>query len=96
MIFNTCRLDNTVQEFMVFCWYRGCWPRETLLNSQDKWLYILRDLNDEGITWSDAYKKDEDGKLTEDKWSRLAQGTGKAMAEMFKDITEFEPIPQDQ
>ena len=57
MIFNTCRLDNTVQEFMVFCWYRGCWPKEIVLNSKDKWLYILRDLNDEGISWSDAYPR---------------------------------------
>ena len=94
MIFNTCALDRTGQEFMEFCWYRGCWPRELVLKSQDKWLYILRDINDEAIVWQDAAQKKEDN---DEKWAKVCQGTGKAVAEMFMDVTGFTLIlPEKQ
>lgn len=94
MFFNTCSIDHTMQEFMEFCWYRGCWPKELVLKSQDKWLYILRDVNDEAIVWQDAATDKEDN---DEKWAKVCQGTGKAVAEMFMDVTGFTNIiPEKQ
>jgi hypothetical protein len=26
MIWTVCEVDNTINEVMMFCWYKGCWP----------------------------------------------------------------------
>jgi hypothetical protein len=27
-MWNTkCNIDETTNDFMVYCWYKGCWPR---------------------------------------------------------------------
>ena len=27
MINNQCDIDETINDFMIFCWYQGCWPK---------------------------------------------------------------------
>lgn len=51
---NQCDIDEGIYDFMVFCWYRGCWPEQMLGNSEARWLYMLRDVNDALIVWQEG------------------------------------------
>jgi hypothetical protein len=71
-----------------------------LKNSGGKWLYILRSLNDSAIVWWEGIPEArEDGTYAEDdmeQWINLSEQTGQTMAQIFKDISGFYPIPKDQ
>ena len=54
MMTNECGLDHTMNDFSTYCWYRGCWPMQFVYQSGDKFLYILRALNDAGIVWKEG------------------------------------------
>lgn len=57
MITEDCQVDETLNELMIFCWYKGCWPMQFVYKSGDKWLYILRSINDAGIVWQEGLAK---------------------------------------
>ena len=51
MLTNDCDIDHIVNDYMVYCWYRGCWPEQMLAQVENKFLYILRAINDAAIVW---------------------------------------------
>jgi hypothetical protein len=80
MFNNQCDIDETINDFMVFCWYRGCWPKQILLSSGNKILYVLRAINDAAIIW---YEGVPEGKMSDEdiqKWEKLSESTGTTLA----------------
>jgi hypothetical protein len=47
-------------DYWVFCWYRGCFPRQVWTSLKNQWLYVLRDLNDTAIVWYTGHKEEMD------------------------------------
>jgi hypothetical protein len=96
-MFNTqCGVDETVNDFMVFCWYRGCWPRQIMLQSGSKILYVMRAINDAAIIW---YEGIPDGKMSQEdlkSWDKLAESTGLTVAQILQDLTGFYRIKDDE
>jgi hypothetical protein len=96
MFNNQCDIDETINDFMIYCWYRGCWPRQILLQSGSKILYVMRAINDAAIIW---YEGIPDGKMTEEdlqSWDKLSESTGITVAQILQDITGFFPIPNEE
>ena len=95
MLTTECNIDKTMNDYMLFCWYRGCWPDQLLQGLEDKWLYVLRNVNDAGIVW---YEGIPEGTVNEEdtaKWIELSEQTGQNAAGIFMDLTGFYPIPKD-
>ena len=94
---NECDIDTTINDFMVFCWYKGCWPRQMLSQSLSKILYVLRALNDAAIVWYEGIPEEEsvNGQDIEE-WAKLSEQSGLTLAQVIKDLTDFAPIPKDQ
>ena len=96
MFNNQCDVDETVYDFMIFCWYRGCWPKQMVKQAGSKWLYVLRSINDAAIVW---YEGIPEGQVTEEdltKWNELGEQTGLTTAEIIQDITGFYVVPVDE
>lgn len=51
MIWTVCGIDSTINEVMMYCWYKGCWPESMAIEAWEngKLLYIARTLNDVAI-----------------------------------------------
>ena len=95
MINNQCDIDETIYDFMIFCWYRGCWPKQMVMEARSEWLYMLRSFNDAAILW---YEGVPDGKMTSEDlqvWRNLSEQTGLTTAEIIQDFTGFEYIPEE-
>ena len=98
MITNDCDVDKIVNDYMVFCWYRGCWPEQMLSQVENKFLYILRAVNDAAIVWYEGVPANKQN-LTDaetKQWINLAEQTGQTTSNIFKDLTGFYPVPKDQ
>ena len=54
MITSSCNIDKALNDYMLFCWYKGCWPDQVWFQIKDKWLYMLRAANDAGIVWMEG------------------------------------------
>ena len=75
-----------------------------LYQVKDKFLYILRSINDAGIVWMEGIPKiqeeeTEDRDLTDeerDQWVTLCEETGRTSALIFQDLTGFYPIPKEE
>jgi len=87
MLTNTCGLDHTFNDFSTYCWYRGCWPMQFLYKSGDRFLYILRALNDAAIVWREGIAEANDPSIAldakQEKWAKLSAQTGTTLAEIF-------------
>ena len=97
MFNNQCDIDETIFDFMVFCWYQGCYPQQMLMDSGSKILYIMRAINDAAIVWYEDIPEDEimnEDNLAE--WNKVAEHTGATVASIVQDITDFHPVPRDQ
>lgn len=102
MIVDTCELSQLSNDYWIYCWYKGCFPRQIWANLKREWLYILRDLNDTAIVWytnrQEFMNNEFEGIATEEeedreKWYELANAAGKTLAEMVHDLTGFHRIP---
>ena len=97
MFTNECGLDHTFNDFSTFCWYRGCWPMQFVHKMGDKWLYVLRAVNDAAIVWKEGMMEirshpDKTYEMEEEEWSKLSAQTGQTMADIFQDVTDFYPL----
>jgi hypothetical protein len=99
MLNNECEVDKQINDFMVYCWYQGCWFDQIWKNTEGKWLYILRSINDAAIVWYEGIPEPlEDGSFSEtdmEQWINLSEQSGQTTASILKDITGFYPIPKD-
>ena len=85
MFQHDCGLDHIMNDFSTFCWYRGCWPMQMVYNSGDKFLYILRAMNDAGIVWKEGIQElrkhqDMSYESESDEYSKLSSQTGQTLA----------------
>ena len=99
MFTNECGIDHLLNDVSTFCWYRGCWPMQFVYKSANKFLYILRALNDAGIVWKEGIGKmrDHPDIAYEDESNEIAKlsvQTGQTLAQIFTDITGFYPITE--
>ena len=102
MIVDTCELSQLSNDYWIYCWYQGCFPRQVWSNLRSQWLYILRDLNDTAIVWytnRQEYATDGGQDLQEvseeqqQQWYDLAEAGGRTVAEILHDLTGFHRIP---
>lgn len=99
MVSNQCDVADTLNDFMVYCWYEGCWPRQILLESFSRILYVARAINDAAILWTEQMPKADtvEGMLeATKKYETVAEKVGSTIAEIVKDLTGFEPIPKEK
>merc|ERR1712096_434058 len=96
MLTNECGLDHTLNDFSTFCWYRGCWPMQYVYKTGDKFLYILRALNDAAIVWREGIENANGQVDQEGEWAKLSAQTGTTFAEIFQDITGFYALSQSE
>jgi hypothetical protein len=59
MATSKCEIDKTLNDYMLFCWYRGCWPDQIWFQVKDRFLYIAREINDAAIVWNEGIPNDE-------------------------------------
>ena len=76
MFTTYCQVDDYIQDYMLFCWYRGCWPDQWLYQIKGKFLYILRAVNDAGIVWYEGVPESEESETDQEQWITLAEQTG--------------------
>jgi hypothetical protein len=79
---NQCNVDETINDFMVFCWYKGCWPKQILFTSGTKILYVMRAINDALIIWYEGVPEDHE-ESNMDRWITLSEATGRTAAEIL-------------
>ena len=64
-----------------------------LYKSGDRFLYILRALNDAAIVWREGIAEANDPSISledkQEKWAKLSAQTGTTLAEIFQDVTGF-------
>ena len=96
MFTTYCNLDDYVEDYMLYCWYRGCWPEQVWNQVKGKFLYILRAINDAGIVYYEGVPASNESEQDMEKWINLSESTGQTFASIFKDLTGFYPIPKDQ
>lgn len=83
-----CGLDHIFNDFATFCWYRGCWPMQFLFESGDKFLYILRAINNAAIVWKEGiqqFSKEQDMPYEDQhkEWAKLSAQTGQTLSDIF-------------
>ena len=59
MLANQCDVADTLNDFMIYCWYKGCWPRQILNDSMNRIFYILRSINNAAIMWYEEIPHDQ-------------------------------------
>jgi len=95
MLTTKCGMLTCMNDFMMFCWYRGCQPIQVWEHIEAKFLYVLRNINDAAIVWytrvPESYESDDDIET----WVTLAETTGQAAAHIFIDLTGFFPITKE-
>lgn len=98
MFSNDCGIDHLANDFCTYCWYRGCWPMQIIFKLGDKWLYILRSINDAGIVWKEGMQellaKNSDYTTEGEEYAKLSTQTGQTLAEIFQDVTGFYPVSE--
>lgn len=67
--------------------------------SEDKWLYILRAVNDAAITWREGMEEvkshpDQSKEQESEEWAKISAETGQVLAEIFQDISGFYPLTE--
>jgi hypothetical protein len=77
-----CNVDKTLNDYMVYCWYRGCWPEQMLMEVEGKWLYIARSVNDAAIVWNEGIPSNTEVNDAESiqQWVSLSEKTGQTAA----------------
>lgn len=57
MMWTVCDIDDSINEVMMYCWYKGCWPEKMALDAWNggKLLYIALALNDAAIVLWEAF-----------------------------------------
>lgn len=88
MFNNQCDIDETINDFMIYCWYQGCWPKQMLLESGPKILYVMRAINDAAIVWYETLptkeeKEEEGAEVDAEEWAHLAESTGTTVAQIL-------------
>ena len=96
MFTTYCQVDDYMNDYMLFCWYRGCWPEQWLYQVKDKFLYILRAFNDAAIVWYEGVPSDRASEKDTEQFINLSESTGQTAAAIFKDLTGFYPIPKSE
>lgn len=83
MFGTSCGMNEITNDFMVYCWYKGCWPQQMLADVKTNVLYILRDINDAAIIWWEGVPEVKDDETIEE-WMKLGEENGKTTANIFK------------
>ena len=110
MVWSQCDIGDTFNEFMIFCWYKGCWPQQLLADSEHRILYILRAVNEAAILWNEQLPKSDSGEPIDadeqaelekklnnpEPYLKVAGTVGETIAQIFRDITGFVPVPREE
>jgi len=105
MIWSVCEIDDTINEVMKYCWYRGCWPEKMFWDAWDggKLLYIARALNDAAIVLWEAFMPgaEENQPVREHEsmlqhYMDISMESGKTVSEVVRDLTGFVKTPDEE
>mmetsp|Transcript_17838 Transcript_17838/g.30268 ORF Transcript_17838/g.30268 Transcript_17838/m.30268 type:complete len:249 (-) Transcript_17838:977-1723(-) len=89
MLNEQCTIEKTFSDLYVFCWNEGCYLDEMWNNTENNFLYMTRALIDAAIVWQEGIPTDEF--VDQQQWYSLARQTGETIAEIIKEITNFNP-----
>lgn len=89
MVGEKCKIDQTINDIYIFCWNVGCYGDEMVTNTELNFLYMTRALLDAAIVWQEGIPESEE--VNEQQWWALSRQTGESVAEIIKEITNFEP-----
>lgn len=87
---DKCKIDQTFNDLMIYCWNDGCKFSELKENTELNVLYMTRALIDAAIVWYEGVPADH-GIDSDEQWHHLSRQTGETVAEIIKEATNFEP-----
>uniref|UniRef100_A0A7S3FXN9 Uncharacterized protein n=1 Tax=Strombidium rassoulzadegani TaxID=1082188 RepID=A0A7S3FXN9_9SPIT len=98
MLGTQCDVGDTMNEFMVFCWYKGCWPKQILNDSINRVWYILREINTAAILWFEEIPSGDeiDPEADPQPYLKIAEQVGGSVAVILKELTDFKPVPREE
>lgn len=76
MLSAKCGLNVAMNDFMLFCWYRGCQPQQYWTHIKKNFLYILRNINDAAIVWYEGVPEEYDEEKDIEQWISISETTG--------------------
>ena len=94
MITTKCGIAEAFNDYMLFCWYKGCLLSSLLNHLEKEYLYILRDINDAAIVWYEGVPEEYNSEKDIEQWITISETSGRSAAKIFKDLTGFEPVPR--
>ena len=89
MLGEKCTIDHTINDIYLYCWNVGCRFDGLWGNTQSNVLYMTRALIDAAIVWYEGVPSEQAS--NQKQWNNLARQTGETIAEIVKEITNFEP-----
>ena len=93
MLTSKCGMHVAVNDFMLYCWYKGCQPEQFWEYIKRNFLYVLRNFNDAAIVWWEGIPEGYDKPEEIEKWVTLTETTGRTSSQSFIDLTGFRPVP---
>ena len=87
MVGDRCSIDNIFHDMATYCWNEGCWMSDVEKDMTLKILYMTRSILDAIIVWYEGIPNSID--VEHEKWQSLSRQTGKTIAEIVKEITNF-------
>ena len=82
MVSDICKLDETFNDFYIYCWNVGCQPSDMLVNTEMNFLYMFRSLIDAAIVWYEGVPPDINTNFKQ--WVQLSRQTGETFAQIIK------------
>lgn len=58
MVSDICKIDETFNDFYIYCWNVGCQPSDMIVNTEMNFLYMFRSLIDAAIVWYEGVPSD--------------------------------------
>ena len=96
MMTGKCNIDTNLNDFAVYCWYKGCWPDQMGYRLEDTWLYILRSMNEAAIVWYEGVPDNHDDEESVKTWINLTEESGIAAAQIFIDVFGFRLLKKEE
>ena len=89
MVSDICKIDETFNDFYIYCWNVGCKPEDMVGNTEKNFLYMFRSLIDAAIVWYEGVPPDKFQNYKQ--WVSLSRQTGETFAQIVKQFTAFSP-----
>lgn len=86
---DKCKIDQTINDFYIFCWNTGCNVGGMVDNTESNFLYMTRAIINAAIVWWEGVP--ESKVENREQWHKLSGQSGETISNIIKDFTDFKP-----